>query len=415
MPESGFDREAWIQAYHRLDASAAGFEKNDGACVDDLIHEPPTPIGRAFENGDRFGKMLLVGQQGSGKTTTLHRLGLNRALSGRYRMIPFSLFNSLNLMDIETVDILLMILLHLIQTVDVEGWAPLCREIPPVSSEVDEISDSMLPGNQSGQKGLFRYQADFEFRKRARHAVKADIEAVQERIVCLCGLFSRQTRDALTIPPRDPLFLIDDADHLGRADIERIFFRESHLLAVIPAGIIFAFPLFATRLASFSRIQGRFGAAYLRPMIEDGKGEPSLSPSSREKMGALILRRIDAGMIAEDALDFLITRSGGMAGTLLGLIRNGCMKAIRERASVLDFGMAESLVGDFGKGLERVLDSAECGRIVRAMVQGDEPRPNEGQAVHLFRHNIVLEYRTPDHEIRCAVHPGLTAVFNEIR
>lgn len=484
MPEQAFDREAWARARRRLDPrfsfDASGERPTtegtipEGLIIDELNHEPVVRLARAFGTGDRFKKALLIGQRGCGKSTVLHRLMRDGPLTDRNRLIRFSIFDALNLLDIEAVDILLMIYLHLLRAVGEEGLSPPSQGPEPVLAAMAPDFGADPLGADFVNRVSFRFKTDSRFRTKIRNRVKAEIESVQERITALCRLFSGQVRDCFMLTdaaiakleeeevsekilarlkanvyveyksevaflrmledeigdiqtrhyqsklceyawleiPRDPLFLIDDADQLGRADIDRVFARESHLLTAMQAGILFAFPLFAVHLASFSRMEGRFEAVYLRPAFQ-GTNEEASPGVFREKMAELIRRRMDSGMIAEDALEHLIAHSGGMAGTLIGLVRDGCRLAVREGASVLDRRMAEALIDNYGKRFRRLFDVSQWADRARAIVESPGEKPESGESARLFRHNVVLEYQTPGNGIRCAIHPGLQRLLNE--
>ncbi|MFW5636771.1 MAG: hypothetical protein ACOC3A_08950 [Thermodesulfobacteriota bacterium] len=473
MPEEAIDRDAWIEAYHRLAPASLSDALDDGLLMKEFNREPMIRISRAFGTGERFKKGLLIGQEGCGKTTILSRLSRREPLIRRNRPICFSIFETLNLVDIETVDILLMIYTHLVRAAAEEGWELPTENSSPLLIGITEAAESEPPVGDPSVMLCVRYKSDSAFRRKIRNSLKADIESVQARISTLCGLFSRRVHDCFMITeavvsklqaedvsekvlsrlravsyreyksevaflrmleeaigeiqarhyqslilkhawleiPRDPLFLIDDADRLGRGDIERIFFRESHLLTTIPAGMVFAFPLFAAHLNSFSRIQDRFESVFLRPLFLNPEAEtPAVDPQG--EMAHLIIRRMAPEMVSEDALEYLIGHSGGMIGTLMGLIRNGCRLALQHRASVIDRSMAETLVQDFKKRFARLADIPDWRRHARAVVESRKPQPEDGSLVHLFRHNLVLEYHTPEGEIRRALHPGMQPPLN---
>ena len=473
MPEDTIDRDAWVQAYHRLAPASLSDALDDALLMGEFNQDSMIRISRTFGTGERFKKCLVTGQEGCGKTTVLSRLRRLKPLSERNRLICFSIFETLNLVDIETVDILLMIYIHLVRAAAEEGFEIPAEDATPLLTEIaEEAEPDASVGDPSGLFPM-RYKSDSAFRRKIRNSLKADIESIQARISTLCGLFSRRVHDCFMITdavisnlgaeevsekvlsrlnavsyreyknevafgrmleeaigeiqarhyqslilkharleiPRDPLFLIDDADQLGRGDIERIFFRESHLLTKIPAGMVFAFPLFAAHLTSFSRIQGRFDAVFLRPLFSDAEGGISGGDPQGE-MVRLIIQRMIPNMITEDALDYLIGHSGGMIGTLMGLVRNGCRLALQHRASVIDRPMAETLVQDFKKRFARLADIPDWRRHARAVVESRKPQPEDGSVVHLFRHNLVLEYHTPEGEIRHALHPGMQPHLN---
>ena len=470
MPEEVIviDRDAWIQAYHRLAPASLSDELDDGLLMEEFNQDPMMQISRTFGTGERFKKCLVIGQEGCGKTTVLSRLSRRKPLIDRNRLICFSIFETLNLVDIETVDILLMIYIHLVRAAGEEGIELPTENATPLPAGM--VEEAEHDASVDDPWGLFsvRYKSDSAFRRKIRSSLKADTESVQARISTLCGLFSRRVHDCFMITeavvsklqavdvsekvlsrleavsyreyksevaflrmleetigeiqarhyqslllkhawleiPGDPLFLIDDADQLGRGDIERIFFRESHLLTTIPAGMVFAFPLFAAHLNSFSRIQGRFEAVFLRPLFSDAEAEISGVDSPGE-MARLIIRRMAPEMVTEDALEYLIGHSGGMIGTLMGMVRNGCRLALQHRASVIDRPMAETLVQNFNKRFARLADIPDWRRHARAVVESRKPQPEDGSLVHLFRHSLVLEYHTPEGEIRHALHPGM--------
>jgi signal recognition particle GTPase len=102
----------FVKAYNNFDSRPLAGESMRKFYVDDFTKDITHSIIKTIQITERFRKILIIGHTGCGKSTILNKVA--EELKDQYHVVAFSVADKLNLMDIETIDILTTIYLQLI-------------------------------------------------------------------------------------------------------------------------------------------------------------------------------------------------------------------------------------------------------------------------------------------------------------
>ena len=109
-----------------------------------------------------------------------------------------------------------------------------------------------------------------------------------------------------------------------------MFIRNAQLLAGIKANIIYTIPLFTFYCPSASVLRAQFDHAFSLPMVKVIQPEGGRAPGF-ETVRKLVLKRLEERLIAKDALDLLIEKTGGVLRHVFEVLNTvSLMTSLRE-------------------------------------------------------------------------------------
>ena len=111
--------DAFVQAYNNFDYRPLKGEGLRKFYVDDFTKDTVKSIKTTIKITERFRKILVIGHTGCGKSTILNKVA--EELKDHYHIVNFSVADELNMMDIDTIDILMVIYMQLIHTAKERG------------------------------------------------------------------------------------------------------------------------------------------------------------------------------------------------------------------------------------------------------------------------------------------------------
>ena len=277
-----------------------------------------------------------------------------------------------------------------------------------VEKEVTITPGRVTEAEVEGKLDAFFAQAGLKIKlePRTRTIVQQVIEQSVTELIGLLGLISTAIRNAEN---RWPLVLIDDLD---KPDLDRsraIFYehREILLQPNVPIVYTVSSPLFYG--PEFHAIRDR---AIFLPNVklhEQGQSDERNSEGYRT-MRMFVRKRMEPGLIADDALDAAIRISGGLFREMARVMRSAIDRASasgRTRVELDDVQKAEAEIrGEYRRFLTR--EQRAVLRAVRAHNQYDQP----DKIAPLLQVLAVLEYANG--EPWCDIHPVLGKLLDEI-
>jgi hypothetical protein len=205
-----------------------------------------------------------------------------------------------------------------------------------------------------------------------------------------------------------PLVLVDDLDKLDIEPARRIFcdHRETMLQPNVPIVYTVSSDLFYS--ADFAAIRNR---SVLLPCVRlHQQGSPGTrAKDGYETMQAFVLKRMEPGLITDEALDDAIRVSGGLFREMARVMRIATDRAAaagRDRVELPDVKAAEEEIrGDYRRFLTR--EDRLTLQHVRSHNRYDDPE----RVVGLLKTLAVLEY--VNGEPWWDVHPALHRLLDE--
>lgn len=470
MANSAYD--ALVEAYNNFDYRPLKGEGLRKFYVDDFTKDTVKSIKSTVKITERYRKILVIGHTGCGKSTILNKVA--EELKNDYHIVSFSVADELNMMDIDTIDILTVIYLQLVEYARKRQ----IRELMQALKDLLQLAKDRLDPNVSAEAGVelwktltFKIKVEPEFRDKIRKEFKTRLETLQKNITEACKTISQRTATfklteksfrnlchETVSPPekmlkallplqdqeyateeafmkvilehvkdeklverykglftkharteKDILVIIDDLDKLTETPAEKIFCKETHLLTMLDAKIIFTFPLANYYSPTFVQIGDQFSDEFIRLVnLYNIAGE--YLPDSLDMLKKLVLKRIEPQYVSDDAMKYLIDHSGGLLRDLVKFMQDACKIAIDEETKIIDSstGIPQKVVQARVNEYKHHFDFPKYGNDLQEIIdKRDRAKINSEHLIHFLRYRFVLEYGKRGEESWYDAHPCL--------
>ncbi len=397
--------EAFVEAYNLFEYRPLAGDDLDKYYVDDFTKDITHSIINTVKRTERFGKILVIGHRGCGKSTILNKVADD--LQDKYHVVSFSVAEELNMNDIEIIDILMTIYIKLIDSIEKKGIASLLSSFEKLVGSIKDLHVKEAEAGISLLKTVsFKIKVEEESRAVIRKAFKTQIESLRNNISMACENISKDTQ-------KDIVVIIDDLDKLDKEFAEKIFFDETHLVTMPEVKIIYTFPLSSYYSPSYIHITDKFTGKFIRLVNLYGiNGQ--YQEISLEILRKLVLKRISQNLISEDALKYLVDNSGGLLRDLIKFMRDACALAIDDELSLINQDVSKKVVRNKINEYNRLFDFPTYKSDVEKIMHNHNKKEiHNDHFMHLLRFLFILEYITRDEESWYDVHPCLRACLNE--
>lgn len=205
---------------------------------------------------------------------------------------------------------------------------------------------------------------------------------------------------------RAPLVLVDGLDKLTKIDSIRDLFATSRTLAKPQAPLVYTGPVTLMLAAEWSAAANYFDRARLTNLIVAAPTTSTRHVSSemvvvgRAAAREIIARRCAAaklelsGVLANEALDLLITKSGGLTRQLLQLLREAAKLAGMDGLTIIDLPTAARAADEWRKEFEITMTGIRREELEYIEAHGE---PKGGQVSHeLLLWNYAIPYANGD-------------------
>lgn len=388
----------------------------------------PTARMRAIllRNPAALDKLLFTGHGGCGKSTELNRLLADPAIQQTFLVVQFSLEDILDPFDLRHLDLLIAIEASIYRVGRAAGapfdpralqlmadfWTPEGRKIgfiPPERSDPEGRLDAFF-GILIGEFGKLKLEATS--RESLRQALAARVSDLVTHIAWL----SAGVKTGLG---RDVLVVIDDLDKPDIADAQELFYRHPTALSQPACKAIYTISIAILYASEFRAVARNFAGWFVLPNVKthDPQGNPY--PPGLQTLRELVYRRVTPDLIEEEALEYLITMSGGVMRELTSLLQMAFNEAAVTGSSRLTRRHAGWAVAQVRNEYQRLLRRGHYEQLrqvqqdkrireVHRLRPEDEGTPREMELLELLHNLSILEY---DEEGWWDVHPIVASLL----
>ncbi len=232
----------------------------------------------------------------------------------------------------------------------------------------------------------------------AKSQAETVVATYQNRLFELRSLVEELLAEVESITGKHVLFVVDDLEKINPLDAALgLFLNQAGFFAGLPCHMVLTAP-------GALRLDPRFGPDVLKHFAEFRAvlGDPS-SPadsSERDRLVQLVHRRVLPELLATDALELAIEKTGGVVGHLVDVLQRSILHAIAEDDSQVRMNHVEETLKNVQQRWLHSLKDAHYEELVRVREGGADAHLEEPSLLHSL---AVLEY--PDSPIRFAVHP----------
>lgn len=349
---------------------------------------------------ERQLKLLFTGHRISGKTTALN--ALTARLQDIFFIVNFSVLDSLNAHDVHYTDLMLVMAARLLEQATDEKLFPKGVRALVKDNLLDDVRlwfEKRIEGLQfvsapkekgvGGQVNFLAVQLEAKVstetltRQTLRERVSLHLSELLDRMRYVIDEVERNGQ-------RRVLFIVEDIDKLNLANARDLFLEHARSLTTVPASIIYTFPIALRNSLDFTHITPNFGRHYILPPVQlhDRDGKPDAE--GRHILREIFLRRLDESLIEPDALNAIISASGGLVGTLVRLGQWSAEHALVDGKPVIDLASAEQAIAEMRGDFKALLRQQDY-QVLRQQIRGEE-LTNEEAVREVLYTGCLLEY-----------------------
>jgi hypothetical protein len=365
-------------------------------------------------------KTLLAGHRGSGKSTELNALAVDPKVKRLYEVVGFSVKDSLELGDVDHVDLLFTLVSRTYQALSaqeplslrsetvaaLEGWRS--RVVERMEEVSKGASADLAVGNdiKAPLGFLGKLGVRLRYEKSTREVTRQVIAPRISEFLGHVNDFFIDAQTALRGEGKQLLLLIEDLDKLPDVrKAESLFLDTGHYLADPPVRIVYTVPIALHYSKKFPQIAGLVGESVLVPNVrlvsnDDGRQRWN---EGHEMMRAFVSQRMDLSLIEDDALAHAIELGGGLFRQMQRLLQKACTKAVGRTLARLTKDVVRDSGADLRAELERGLARSDIG--ILHEVHATRQASSDEATLELLHSLHLFEYR--NHERWCDVNPLL--------
>ena len=282
-------KQIFKEAYNNFDNRPLSGETLKRFYIDDFTKDSVESIKTTIEMSEQYRKMLVIGHRGCGKSTILNKVV--EELNDDFYIVSFSAGDTLNMNDVETIDILISIYLKLLEKMDEDGISKVFDRFDEIMKSVKEKFKLEAVGINLAKTLTFKIRVENESREVLRQEFKNKIEVLNQGISECINSINNHYNKNKNKSEKEVLIVIDDLDKLPPEFAEQLFFKDVDLLLMPEAKIVYTFPLETYYCEKFNIIKDRYEDKFISLVVVD---EEKNSNVGVEQLKKVILERIDS-------------------------------------------------------------------------------------------------------------------------
>jgi energy-coupling factor transporter ATP-binding protein EcfA2 len=370
------------------------------------------------DNAARDAKIIFSGHRGCGKSTLLAEFG--RSVSDRYFVVFFSIAETIEMSDVNHVNILFAIAVNFMLEAEREQIiisektkAALYRWFAKRTRI--EVETPVKTELSIGFKFFELITGKLKSEASVRHEIRQEFENNITELVAKLNEIAAVIQDAAK---KEVLVIIDDLDKLDLGVVKRIY--QDHIKALFLPGfsIIFTVPVACLRdtqlLMTINTEAGDQKVLMPVPKLltknERRKATPSYEAEAIDTLCQILHKRISSEILAPHVAQKIVLNSGGVLRELMRIANRCCricLRTIRRNPDKTDIQIDEIVLDEALQELrlefETTLGKADYS-ILQTTYEKFLPEDPKAQPFLDLLHGLqVLEYRNGD--VWYDIHP----------
>ncbi|HOT92869.1 MAG TPA: hypothetical protein PLJ78_17700 [Anaerolineae bacterium] len=365
-------------------------------------------------------KVLFTGHVGSGKSTELNKL--SERLGEEFFIVRLDVQESLNLADLEAVDILLGLLTALVRSATAEK---VLRKAPrQIAAEVWEdvrlfIRNRMMVGQVEEPKPpvasevalnvnvlAVQFESKFSQEASTREEIRKQMRGREAELTSELNFVLRQVRDKYGHPI---LFLIEGTDKPNLVKARDLFLNYARTLTAFETAAIYTFPIGLRYSPDFTVIKDAFDGHYILPNINVEKRNGGRDNDGLDYLESAIAQRADLALFDTEALRTLTFHSGGLMRTLIRMVQGAAVNALSTGGKQIGDKDVQVALNEEKADYIAALKASDYAVLADRM--RDKDLSSDPAVQELLHSRALLEYANG--EPWCDVHPVIRDLVRE--
>jgi len=356
-------------------------------------------------------KLLFTGHKGCGKSTEMNKLCLE--LDDQFFIVKVQTGKR---PDVTYTDVLLKAAMSLLKEANDKEvikrslaqktsgiWDKAAGFVEKVVfGEVSLPDDTAMPAEMTARISFFglEFENKFEAEPETRQSMRRSSENRISEIVNNINLMADRLRADLGKPV---LLVFEDTDRLDMATAKELFYERAVTLTQFRVSAIFLLDIGLRYSDRFAGLRQHFHDFKVLPNIKLKTREGEPYPAGEALLKQIVLSRLDPSLIEDDALQTIIENSGGLARTLMSLMRDASLIAAARGSQKIEVHDAQRAVNRLRGDFVALLGSKDYAVLNARHL--DKDLNNDAEIQSLLEKLAILEY--PRDESWCDVHPIL--------
>lgn len=365
-------------------------------------------------------KMLFMGHRGSGKSTELSLL--KKQMEGQFDIISFYIYNEVDPVNMTYIDFIFAIMAQIIKYVEKKP------EIGLDESDIDELYQYWY-GEKIIEKSEMDYgeaSASFDAKlsflkkiavkgsgilktgKESKVSIRRKIEPKAGQLILMMNQLIQKINSKLT--NKGLLLIIEDLDKISLDTAESLFITYRKIWLGLQVRIILTFPIFMAYNSQYNMINEDIDKAVILSMIKVKKADKTDYEQGIATLSKIVEKRAELSLIDDDALRFMIKKSGGAIRDLFEMIQDASFESMLIEKDKIEMSEAKSAYYQLKSRNERLIrNDSEVEKLVQ-VYQDPQLLTTDDTMMELLLKGLILEYNG---ERWCGIHPAVEDFLKE--
>ncbi len=365
-------------------------------------------------------KMLFMGHRGSGKSTELSLL--KKQMEGQFDIISFYIYNEVDPVNMTYIDFIFAIMAQIIKYVEKKP------EIGLDESDIDELYQYWY-GEKIIEKSEMDYgeaSASFDAKlsflkkiavkgsgilktgKESKVSIRRKIEPKAGQLILMMNQLIQKINSKLT--NKGLLLIIEDLDKISLDTAESLFITYRKIWLGLQVRIILTFPIFMAYNSQYNMINEDIDKAVILSMIKVKKADKTDYEQGIATLSKIVEKRAELSLIDDDALRFMIKKSGGAIRDLFEMIQDASFESMLIEKDKIEMSEAKSAYYQLKSRNERLIrNDSEVEKLVQ-VYQDPQLLTTDDTMMELLVKGLILEYNG---ERWCGIHPAVEDFLKE--
>ena len=349
---------------------------------------------------------LLLGHKGCGKSTELNMLKQRLEKSGRKVAVIKCLLEA-DLLEVSYWDLLILLGRHLCEIAKSSGCnlpEPLLNKIEDFWKDIeitevtsDEHDTTLTARASTGTPKILpilKLFASLSSELRFGYNKKVKIREKVEKDTAQWIGYMKELSDNIAnhLDGQQPIVIFEDLDKLSPGKAWKIFNKP---LSQMPFPIIYTFPISLSYDPKFAQLEAAFNKnIHVLPMIKIRTLDGSAFNQGIAVIKNIIEKRADLNLFDNDALTFLIEKTGGILRDLFHCITEAASRAENRKSTKIDMEDAKAATTLLRTSLTRKIEEKNHA-MLRNIYKGKKYKSmieDKAMLLDMMQGLVVLEY-----------------------